>query len=109
MAENSVVIHSEGFVSCTYTNSLSLKNSKEFVQKLIPILYVKAFVISLNVKDLYSSLRKSLLLHHVCDPLADNIVTLQSEVGIAVDEFLALLDVHLSSAVSTCIDHVLYT
>lgn len=89
-------------------NSISLKNSEEFIAALQPFHGSKVHVMSLDVKDLYYSLRKPLLLSRVQDFLLEDLVRFQSHSGLAISDFMRLLDLYLQSTV-TCIDDVLFT
>lgn len=80
-------------------NSLSLRNSDDFIQILDAHHGRQCSLISMDIKDLYYSLEKQLLMSRVREALERNLVKFQSGTGIPVDSFLAILDLYLKATV----------
>ncbi|XP_040070735.1 uncharacterized protein LOC115331401 [Ixodes scapularis] len=80
-------------------NSLSSRNSDDFVQILDAHHGRQCSLISMDIKDLYYSLEKQLLMSRVREALERNLVKFQSGTGIPADSFLAILDLYLKATV----------
>lgn len=77
-------------------NPLSLRSSEKFTS-LSHLHSRPCEVVSLDIKCLYYSLHKSVLIHSVKNWLQENMVTFQSQTGIGVGSGISLEDLYLRS------------
>ncbi|XP_064464651.1 uncharacterized protein LOC135375945 [Ornithodoros turicata] len=87
---------------------LVLKNSESLLEALASFHGKKCHALSLDIKDLYYSLRADTLLNRVRDFLECNLVRFQSKAGISVSDFLRVLELYLKST-AISIDGELFT
>ncbi|CAN8033172.1 unnamed protein product, partial [Ixodes persulcatus] len=76
--------------------SLSIKNSEELLEQIGKFHGTKRYIGSLDIKDLYYSINKTILFNRFRNMLELDLVGFQSRAGIAIEDFLFLLQKYLT-------------